>query len=85
MSDSIFHAILYLLNYLHFGSNTQNQEITGKHHQIDLCWEKKYDDVFFDKMSKVASSCFICKIITTSLLFDPVLDKKWIYTDWVQK
>ena len=31
-----FHVILLLLYYLHFGSDSQNQEITGKPHQINL-------------------------------------------------
>ena len=48
MSGSVFHLIVLLLYYLHFGSNSQNQEIIGKLHQIDLYW----NDVFSDKMSK---------------------------------
>ena len=36
VTDSVFHVIFLLLYYLHFRSNSQNQEITGKPHQINL-------------------------------------------------
>ena len=36
VNDSLFHVILLLLYHLHFDYNCQNQEITGKPHQIDL-------------------------------------------------
>ena len=77
MSDSVFHVILLLLYYLHFDSDSHNQEITGKPHQINLYQEKSKMIYFLTRCPKFASSCFRrCKIITTSLLFDPVLDKE---------
>ena len=36
VSDSVLHVMPLLLYYLHFGSNSQSQEITGKPHQINL-------------------------------------------------
>ena len=53
MTGSVFHVILLLYNF-HFGSNSQNQEITGKTHQTDLV----LDNVFFYKMSKVCIVLF---------------------------
>ena len=52
MSDSVFHLILSLLYHLHFGSNSQNQEIISKPHQINLYCNDFFAIVLFQTMQK---------------------------------
>ena len=56
VSDSVFHVILLLLYYLHFGSDSQSQEITGK--PIKSIYTRKKSRMMFYEMSKVCIVLF---------------------------